>query len=138
MADESVSFIAFVTSLGRALLATARPVWRLPRIPGAPAVRLSIHPWLAALARVVLFFYMVVALVAPLGTGPGEVVERSGSQLSSGLTVRNMTLTNAEGRVLIRLPMPLSTDAPRVRDLMLTACAAHPLVLPAPAPTAAA
>ena len=31
-------------------------------------------------------------------------------------TVRNMTLRNAEGRVLIRLPMPLSTDARHVRD----------------------
>ncbi len=449
MADESMLFIAFVTSLGRALLANARPSWRLPRIPDALAARLSPYPWLtalvgvavwlparinvlvqtsaaaihathvvtalvlvllvvglllrvrgtapvaaaaevdaapqpepvrplwvvlllgavtlvvivivllvgvgygalasllaaqmawtglvaaafyvlftfaddlamalvssksefghrlrhsfdfapatldqaavvlSALARVALFFYMVIALVAPLGTGPGEVVERSGSQLSSGLkvgefqlvptalfsavlvlvvgfvvlrlfkrwlqerylpttsmepgmqssiqtllgyaggtlvvaaalsalgigvnriawiasalsvgigfglqavvqnfisglillverpvkvgdwvvlgttegdiqrinvrateirlgdrstvivpnsefitkTVRNMTLTNAEGRVLIRMPMPLSTDAPRVRDLMLAACAAHPQVLPDPAPS---
>ncbi|MFT3718942.1 DUF3772 domain-containing protein [Pseudorhodoferax sp.] len=50
-------------------------------------------------------------------------------------TVRNMTLSNAEGRVLIRLPMPLATDAPKVRELMLAACAAHPAVLPAPAPS---
>ncbi|CAN7160004.1 DUF3772 domain-containing protein [Pseudorhodoferax sp. LjRoot39] len=50
-------------------------------------------------------------------------------------TVRNMTLSNAEGRVLIRLPMPLATDAPRVRELMLAACAAHPKVLPTPAPS---
>jgi potassium efflux system protein len=451
MADESMLFIAFVTSLGRALLSNARPSWRLPRIPDALALRLSLYPWLtallgmlvwvpsrvnvlveasdaavhathvvtalalvllivvlllllrspqlprpvegeaaaaqadvvaerplwlvlvlgavtlaligivvlvavgyaalagllaaqvawtglvaaafyvlfkfaddlfmalvssrselgrrlqesfdfapstldqaavvlSALARVALFFYMVVALVAPLGTGPGEVVERSGGQLSSGLkvgefqlvptalfsalvvlvvgfivlrvfqrwlqerylpttamepgmqssiqtllgyaggtlvvaaalsalgigvnriawiasalsvgigfglqavvqnfisglillverpvkvgdwvvlgttegdikrinvrateiqlgdrstvivpnsefitkTVRNMTLTSTEGRVLIRLPMPLSTDAPRVRDLILAACAAHPGVLPAPAPS---
>ena len=50
-------------------------------------------------------------------------------------TVRNMTLSNAEGRVLIRLPMPLATDAAQVRELMLAACAAHPLVLPTPAPS---
>nr|WP_280813540.1 DUF3772 domain-containing protein [Variovorax sp. TBS-050B] len=50
-------------------------------------------------------------------------------------TVRNMTLTNAEGRVLIRLPMPLTTDAPRVRDLMLEACRAHEGVLDTPAPS---
>jgi small-conductance mechanosensitive channel len=50
-------------------------------------------------------------------------------------TVRNMTLSNAEGRVLIRLPMPLATDAPKVREIMLAACAAHPKVLPAPAPS---
>jgi small-conductance mechanosensitive channel len=50
-------------------------------------------------------------------------------------TVRNMTLANAEGRVLIRLPMPLSTDAKRARELMLTACADHAGVLPAPSPS---
>ncbi|RZL63153.1 MAG: mechanosensitive ion channel family protein [Variovorax sp.] len=49
-------------------------------------------------------------------------------------TVRNMTLTNAEGRVLVRLPMPLTTDAQRARDVMLTACAGHAGVLPTPAP----
>jgi len=50
-------------------------------------------------------------------------------------TVRNMTLTSTEGRVLIRLPMPLSTDAKRVRDLILTACRAHPGVLETPEPS---
>jgi potassium efflux system protein len=50
-------------------------------------------------------------------------------------TVRNMTLTNAEGRVLIRMPMPLSTDAGRVRDLMLAACKGHPGVLATPEPS---
>ena len=50
-------------------------------------------------------------------------------------TVRNMTLANAEGRVLIRLPMPLTTDAQRVRDLILEACRAHEGVLETPAPS---
>ncbi|MGJ7565406.1 DUF3772 domain-containing protein [Variovorax sp. GB1R11] len=50
-------------------------------------------------------------------------------------TVRNMTLSNAEGRVLIRLPMPLTTDAQRVRELILTACRAHEGVLETPAPS---
>ncbi|SOD24912.1 Small-conductance mechanosensitive channel [Variovorax sp. YR752] len=50
-------------------------------------------------------------------------------------TVRNMTLANAEGRVLIRLPMPLTTDAQRVRDLILAACKAHEGVLETPAPS---
>ncbi len=50
-------------------------------------------------------------------------------------TVRNMTLANAEGRVLIRLPMPLTTDAQQVRSLMLSACNMHPTVLPTPAPS---
>ncbi|HSC62425.1 MAG TPA: DUF3772 domain-containing protein [Caldimonas sp.] len=49
-------------------------------------------------------------------------------------TVRNMTLRNAEGRVLIRLPMPLTTDARQVRDIMLGAFREHDGVLPAPAP----
>ncbi|WP_436301129.1 DUF3772 domain-containing protein [Variovorax paradoxus] len=50
-------------------------------------------------------------------------------------TVRNMTLTNAEGRVLIRLPMPLTTHAQRVRELILDACRAHESVLETPAPS---
>ncbi|MBO9516296.1 MAG: mechanosensitive ion channel family protein [Variovorax sp.] len=49
-------------------------------------------------------------------------------------TVRNMTLSNAEGRVLIRLPMPLTTDASRARDVILAAFGAHPGVLSTPAP----
>ncbi|QNK69077.1 DUF3772 domain-containing protein [Variovorax sp. PAMC26660] len=50
-------------------------------------------------------------------------------------TVRNMTLANAEGRVLIRLPMPLTTDAQRVRELILEACRSHEGVLETPAPS---
>src|SRR5204863_7221554 len=49
-------------------------------------------------------------------------------------TVRNMTLRNAEGRVLIRLPMPLSTDARQVRDVMLSVLLEHPTGLAEPAP----
>jgi small-conductance mechanosensitive channel len=49
-------------------------------------------------------------------------------------TVRNMTLRNAEGRVLIRLPMPLTTDPQQVRDIMLSALHEHNEVLPTPAP----
>ena len=49
-------------------------------------------------------------------------------------TVRNMTLRNAEGRALIRLPMPLSTDAQQVRDIMLGVLLEHPAVLAEPAP----
>ncbi len=49
-------------------------------------------------------------------------------------TVRNMTLVNAEGRVLIKLPMPLSTDAGRARDVMLAACAAQEAILATPPP----
>ncbi|TPG24171.1 DUF3772 domain-containing protein [Variovorax guangxiensis] len=50
-------------------------------------------------------------------------------------TVRNMTLANAEGRVLIRLPMPLTTDANRARDVMMAACNAHGSVLRSPEPS---
>jgi small-conductance mechanosensitive channel len=49
-------------------------------------------------------------------------------------TVRNMTLANSEGRVLIRVPMPLTTDASRAREVMLAAFADHTSVLSTPAP----
>ena len=49
-------------------------------------------------------------------------------------TVRNMTLINAGGRVLIALPLPLNTDAERARTIMLDAFAAHPEVQSEPAP----
>ena len=48
-------------------------------------------------------------------------------------TVRNMTLANPQGRVLIKLPMPLDTDAGKARELMLTAMREHPSVLETPA-----
>lgn len=48
--------------------------------------------------------------------------------------VRNRTYANAEGLVKIVLPMPLSTDADLVRELMLEAMREHPGVLEAPAP----
>ena len=36
--------------------------------------------------------------------------------------------------MLIRLPMPLTTDAQLVREVMLKACREHPGVLPSPEP----
>ncbi len=50
-------------------------------------------------------------------------------------TVRNMTLGGAEGRVLLRLPAPLDTDAPRMRELILQAFHAHESVLDMPEPS---
>lgn len=67
LADESMLFIAFVTSLGRALLANARPSWRLPRIPDLLAKRLSPYPWLVALVGVLVW----------LPTQISEIVEAS-------------------------------------------------------------
>jgi len=49
-------------------------------------------------------------------------------------TVRNMTWGGAQGRVLLRLPAPLDTDAQRMRQLILDAFTAHPDVLDTPAP----
>ncbi len=48
--------------------------------------------------------------------------------------VRNVTLANAQGRVLIKLPMPLDTDAGKTRSLILDVLNEHPetLVMPAP------
>lgn len=48
--------------------------------------------------------------------------------------VRNVTLSNALGRVQIKLPMPLSTDAGKVRELVLEVLRAHPGTLATPAP----
>lgn len=50
-------------------------------------------------------------------------------------SVRNVTLANAEGRVRIRLPMPLESNADRVRQHVQDAFAAHPGVLVTPAPS---
>ena len=50
-------------------------------------------------------------------------------------TVRNMTLDSAQGRVLLRLPAPLDTDARRMRELILQTFETHPEILQAPAPS---
>ncbi len=49
-------------------------------------------------------------------------------------TVRNMTLTGAPGRVLLRLPAPLDTDAERMRDVILAAFRNHEGILLTPEP----
>lgn len=49
--------------------------------------------------------------------------------------VRNVTLANAQGRVLIKLPMPLDTDASKARELMLDVLRAHQGTLTAPSPS---
>ncbi len=48
--------------------------------------------------------------------------------------VRNVTYTDPIGMVQIKLPMPLSTDTRRARDLLLEAFVAHPGVLESPKP----
>ena len=49
-------------------------------------------------------------------------------------TVRNVTHANPLGLVQIKLPMPLSTDAQRVREIMLEAFGGHEDILETPAP----
>jgi small-conductance mechanosensitive channel len=49
-------------------------------------------------------------------------------------TVRNMTLAGAPGRVLLRLPAPLDTDAARMRDVILAAFEGHEGIMQDPAP----
>ncbi len=49
-------------------------------------------------------------------------------------TVRNMTLTGAPGRVLLRLPAPLDTDAQRMREVILAAFTAHEGIMSDPEP----
>ena len=48
--------------------------------------------------------------------------------------VRNVTLANAQGRVQIKLPMPLSSDATKVRELVLDVLRAHEDTLATPVP----
>lgn len=49
--------------------------------------------------------------------------------------VRNMTMANPQGRVLIKLPMPLDSDPVDVRNHMLEAMTSHNAVQEAPAPS---
>ncbi|OOG64372.1 mechanosensitive ion channel protein MscS [Rhodanobacter sp. B04] len=49
--------------------------------------------------------------------------------------VRNVTLANAQGRVQIKLPMPLDTDAGKARELILEVLRAHHGTLNTPAPS---
>ncbi len=50
-------------------------------------------------------------------------------------SVRNVTLAGAEGRVRLRLPLPLGSDAERVRRVIAAALGRHAAVLPTPAPS---
>ncbi|MFI4957839.1 MAG: mechanosensitive ion channel family protein, partial [Lysobacterales bacterium] len=49
--------------------------------------------------------------------------------------VRNVTLANAQGRVNIKLSMPLDTDAGKARELILEVLHAHPDTLNMPTPS---
>lgn len=49
--------------------------------------------------------------------------------------VRNVTLANAQGRVQIRLPMPLGTDPNKVRQIIFDILRNHSVTLNTPAPT---
>ncbi|MCD9047480.1 DUF3772 domain-containing protein [Luteimonas sp. MHLX1A] len=49
--------------------------------------------------------------------------------------LRNMTLANPLGRVLLQFPVPLDTDVDRLRVILLETFAAHPAVLEDPAPS---
>jgi potassium efflux system protein len=49
--------------------------------------------------------------------------------------VRNVTLANAQGRVQIKLPMPLDSNAGKVRELILEVLRAHVGTLAMPAPS---
>jgi small-conductance mechanosensitive channel len=46
-----------------------------------------------------------------------------------------VTLENAEGRVRVRIPLPLESDAARVREIIGEAFAGHPDVMTSPAPS---
>jgi small-conductance mechanosensitive channel len=48
--------------------------------------------------------------------------------------VRNMTMSNPQGRVQLKLPMPLDTDPAVARDHMLASMKENPAVQPTPTP----
>ncbi|MEP7043405.1 MAG: DUF3772 domain-containing protein [Dokdonella sp.] len=50
-------------------------------------------------------------------------------------SVRNVTLANADGRVRLRVPLPLDSDAERVREIVRAALAEHDGVLKTPEPS---
>lgn len=50
-------------------------------------------------------------------------------------TIRNMTLSNPQGRVQIKFQVPLSTDVAQLRQVLLDVYAAHPGVQEDPAPS---
>jgi hypothetical protein len=101
-AAQALTFMAFVIGLGRALLASARPSWRLPPIPDATASRLSALPWL-------------VALVAALAWTPAEInalIDASFAAVVSHARADGaLLLTALVGTVIYRLKA-LRADAP--------------------------
>ncbi|WP_109125681.1 DUF3772 domain-containing protein [Dyella sp. C11] len=66
--------------------------------------------------------------------GDRSIVIVPNSQLITQ-NVRNVTLANAQGRVQIRLPMPLSTDASKVRQIIFDILRNHTVTLNAPSPS---
>ena len=66
--------------------------------------------------------------------GDRSVVIVPNSQLITQ-NVRNVTLANAQGRVQIRLPMPLSTDPNKVRQIIFDILRNHSVTLNTPAPS---
>jgi small-conductance mechanosensitive channel len=100
-AAQALVFMAFVIGLGRGLLATRRPSWRLPPIPDAMATRLAALPWL-------------VALVAALAWTPAEVnalIDASFAAVVATHVLTALVLTALVGSVLYLLK-PLRADAP--------------------------
>jgi len=66
--------------------------------------------------------------------GDRSIVIVPNSQLITQ-NVRNVTLANAQGRVQIRLPMPLSSDASKVRQIIFDILRNHSVTLNTPAPS---
>ncbi|WP_238481105.1 DUF3772 domain-containing protein [Dyella telluris] len=66
--------------------------------------------------------------------GDRSVVIVPNSQLITQ-NVRNVTLANAQGRVQIRLPMPLSSDASKVRQIIFDILRNHTVTLNTPSPS---
>ena len=99
-AAQLLVFMAFVIGLGRGLLATRRPSWRLPPIPDEMASRLAPLPWM-------------VALVAVLAWTPAEVnalIDASFAAVVATHVLTALVLTALVASVLY-LVKPLRADA---------------------------
>lgn len=104
LVDESVLYIVFVTSLGRALLSNARPSWRLPSLSDALSLRLRPYPWLVALVSVLVWVPTQIAGISELSAAALRACQ--------GITAIALALLIAATLTRLRLPAPQDAEQP--------------------------
>jgi len=92
-----VTFAAFLTGLGRAMLSTARPSWRLPALSDGAAERLHPFPWL--LGAAVVLENLVESVNNTIGASlPITVATRAFLAVLIGLLVGSALLRLGQSR----------------------------------------